>query len=141
VEGHVSASTQNQAFSALLFLYQKVLEVDPGRIDGVIRAQRPKRLPVVLSQDEVWRIIAQLDGVYRLIALIQYGAGLRLLECLGLRIKDPRWRQQCHCRPPWQRGQRPPDHVSRGGQTRVARACARSSRTTSARFGSWRRGR
>lgn len=88
VVGHVSASTQNQAFSALLFLYQKVLEVDPGRIECVIRAQRPKRLPVVLSQDEVRRIIAQLDGVYRLIALIQYGAGLRLLECLRLRVKD-----------------------------------------------------
>src|SRR5262245_24407393 len=88
VEGHVSASTQNQAFSALLFLYQKVLEVDPGRIEGVIRAQRPKRLPVVLSPDEVQRILSQLDGVYRLIALLQYGAGLRLLECLHLRIKD-----------------------------------------------------
>lgn len=88
VERHVSASTQNQAFSALLFLYQKVLEVEPGRIEGAIRAVRPKRLPVVLSQDEVRRIIAQLDGVYRLIALIQYGAGLRLLECLRLRVKD-----------------------------------------------------
>ena len=52
VEGHVSASTQNQAFSALLFLYQNVLEVDPGRIQGVIRAKRPKRLPVVLSREE-----------------------------------------------------------------------------------------
>jgi integron integrase len=88
VDGHVSASTQNQAFNAILFLYQKVLEVDPGQIDGVIRAQRPKRLPVVLSQEEVGRVIAQLDGVYRLIAMLQYGAGLRLLECLGLRIKD-----------------------------------------------------
>lgn len=88
VEGHVSASTQNQAFSALLFLYQKVLEIDPGRIGGVVRAQRPKRLPVVLSPEEVQRVLAQLEGVYRLIALLQYGAGLRLLECLQLRIKD-----------------------------------------------------
>src|SRR5437763_16377932 len=88
VAGHVSASTQNQAFSALLFLYQKVLEVDPGQIAGVVRAQRPQRLPVVLTRDEVARVIAQLDGVYRLIAQLQYGAGLRLLECLGLRIKD-----------------------------------------------------
>jgi integron integrase len=88
VNGHVSASTQNQAFSALLFLYQKVLEVDPGRIEGVIRALRPKRLPVVLSPDEVQRVISQSDGVYRLVALLQYGAGLRLLECLQLRIKD-----------------------------------------------------
>lgn len=88
VEAHVSASTQNQAFSALLFLYQKVLQADPGRIEGVIRAKRPKRLPVVLSREEVGRVIGQLEGVYRLIALLQYGAGLRLLECLNLRIKD-----------------------------------------------------
>jgi integron integrase len=88
VNGHVSASTQNQAFNAIVFLYQKVLKVDPGQIDGVIRAQRPKRLPVVLSQEEVARVIAHLDGVYRLIAMLQYGAGLRLLECLALRIRD-----------------------------------------------------
>ena len=88
VEGHVSASTQNQAFSALLFLYLKVLEVDPGRIAGVVRAQRPVRLPVVLTRDEVARVIAHLDEVYRLIAQLQDGAGLRLLECLALRIKD-----------------------------------------------------
>jgi integron integrase len=88
VAGHVSASTQNQAFSALLFLYQKVLEVDPGQIVGVVRAQRPQRLPVVLTRDEVARVIAQLDGTYRLIAQLQYGAGLRLLDCLALRIKD-----------------------------------------------------
>jgi integron integrase len=88
VEGHVSASTQNQAFSALLFLYQKVLEVDAGRIEGVVRAVRPKRLPVVLTREEVARVLGQLDGAYRLIAQVQYGAGLRLLECLRLRIKD-----------------------------------------------------
>jgi integron integrase len=88
VRGRVSASTQNQAFSALLFLYQRVLAVEPGRIEGVIRANRLKRLPVVLSWEEVQRVIAQLEGVYRLTALLQYGAGLRLLECLGLRIKD-----------------------------------------------------
>src|SRR3989440_4705871 len=56
VEGHVAASTQNQAFSALLFLYQKVLDVEPGRIAGVIRANRPKRLPIVLTREEVGRI-------------------------------------------------------------------------------------
>jgi site-specific recombinase XerD len=58
VDGHVSASTQNQAFSAVLFLYQKVLQVDPGRIAGVVRAVRPKRLPVVLTRAEVQRIRA-----------------------------------------------------------------------------------
>jgi integron integrase len=88
VEGHVSASTQNQAFSALLFLYQKVLEGDPGRIEGVIRAKRPQRLPVVLTRDEVKRVLDQLDGSYRLIARLLYGAGLRLLESLRLRVKD-----------------------------------------------------
>jgi site-specific recombinase XerD len=88
VDGHVSASTQNQAFSALLFLYRHMHEVDPGRIAGVVRAERPKRLPVVLSRDEVRRVIAELDGAYGLIARLQYGAGLRLLECLRLRVKD-----------------------------------------------------
>src|SRR5437763_1283346 len=66
VEAHVSASTQNQAFSALLFLYQKVLEVDPGRIAGVVRAKRPKRLPVVLTPGEVRRVLDRLEGTYRL---------------------------------------------------------------------------
>jgi integron integrase len=88
VEGRVSASTQNQAFNALIFLYQKVLKVDAGRIEGVIRAKRPQRLPVVLTSEEVQGVMAQLPGVYRLIAMLQYGAGLRLLECLQLRMKD-----------------------------------------------------
>jgi integrase len=91
VEGHVSASTQNQAFSAILFLYQKVLEVDPGQITGVIRAQRPVRLPVVLTRDEAARVLAELDGTYRLIGQLLYGAGLRLIECLRLRVKDVDW--------------------------------------------------
>jgi integron integrase len=88
VEGGVSASTQSQAFSAVLFLYQKVLQVEPGQIAGVVRARRPVRLPVVLARDEVRRVVAQLEGVYGLIAQLQYGAGLRLLECLSLRVKD-----------------------------------------------------
>jgi integron integrase len=91
VVGHVSASTQNQAFCALLFLYQKVLEVDPGWLTGVVRAKRPERLPVVLSRDEVRRVLAALDGTYRLVGLLQYGAGLRVLECLRLRVKDLDW--------------------------------------------------
>jgi len=88
VEGQVAASTQNQAFSAILFLYQKVLDIDPGRIEGVIRAHRPKRLPVVLSKEEVKSVLAQLDGTYRLIGLLLYGSGIRLLESLRLRVKD-----------------------------------------------------
>ena len=88
VEGHVSASTQNQAFSALLFLYQKVLEVEPGLIEGVIRAKRPERLPVILTREEVRAVLGRLDGVPRLVALLLYGAGLRILDGLRLRIQD-----------------------------------------------------
>jgi len=88
VDGNVSASTQNQAFSALLFLYKCVLEADPGVIAGVIRATRPKRLPVVLTRDEVRRVLAELGDPYRLMARLMYGSGLRLLECLRLRVKD-----------------------------------------------------
>ena len=88
VEGHVSVSTQNQAFSALLFLYDKVLQVDPGRIEGVVRAQRSRRLPVVLTRAEVQQVLARLDGIPHLVAVLLYGAGLRLLEALRLRVKD-----------------------------------------------------
>jgi integron integrase len=88
VVGHVSASTQNQAFSALLFLYQKVLAVDPGQIAGVVRANRPRRLPVVLTRAEVRAVLQELQGTYRLIGQLLYGSGLRLLEALRLRVKD-----------------------------------------------------
>src|SRR5262249_42091966 len=88
VAGHVGASTQNQAFCALLFLYQKVLEVDPGQIAGVVRAKRPQRLPVVLTRAEVGAVLASLQGVPRLVCTLLYGAGLRVLEGLRLRVKD-----------------------------------------------------
>jgi integrase len=88
VVGQVAASTQNQAFSAILFLYRNVLQVDPGRIAGVIRARRPRRLPVVLTPPEVQLVLNQLDGTYLLIAQILYGSGLRMFECLRLRVKD-----------------------------------------------------
>ena len=87
VESHVSASTQNQATSALLFLFQKVLQRELAFIDSV-RAKTPDRLPVVLSEDEVGRLLSELGGRDLLIAQFLYGAGLRLLECLRLRIKD-----------------------------------------------------
>ena len=90
VAGRVSASTQNQAFHALLFLYQQVLEIDLGRIDAV-RARRPKRLPVVLAAAEVAAVLGRVagaDGVFRLMARLLYGCGLRLLECCRLRVKD-----------------------------------------------------
>jgi len=86
--GRVSASTQNQAFNALLFLYDGVLNKKIGLIDGVVRAKRPQRLPVVLTKDEVKKVIDQINGVPRLMAILLYGAGLRLMECCDLRIKD-----------------------------------------------------
>jgi integron integrase len=86
--GRVSASTQNQAFNALLFLYDKVLNKKIGLIDGVVRAKRPQRLPVVLTKDEVKKVIDQINGVPRLMAVLLYGAGLRLMECCRLRVKD-----------------------------------------------------
>jgi integrase len=88
VNGRVSASTQNQAFGAILFLYRCVLEVDTGRVAGVVRAKRPKRLPVVLTRDEVRAVLAHLDGVPRLVSLLLYGSGLRLLDALRQRVKD-----------------------------------------------------
>jgi integron integrase len=88
VEGHVAASTQNQALSALLFLYGEVLRADVGWLDGLVRARRPARLPVVLTPDEVGRLLAALEGTVWLMASLMYGAGLRLLECVELRVKD-----------------------------------------------------
>jgi integrase len=85
---HVSASTQNQAFNALLFLYQEILHKQIGLINGVVRAKRPQRLPVVLTKDEVKKVIEHMNGVPRLMTFLLYGAGLRLMECCRLRIKD-----------------------------------------------------
>jgi len=87
-ESGVSASTQNQALNALLFLYQQVLGKKIGLIKGVVRAKRPKRLPVVLSRDEVRTVLGQISGTPRLMAMLLYGAGLRVLECCCLRVKD-----------------------------------------------------
>jgi len=87
-EGHVSASTQNQALSALLFLYQEVLRRDLEWVQDVVRAKRPIRLPVVLSKDEVDAILRELRGAPWLMASLMYGSGLRLMECCRLRVKD-----------------------------------------------------
>jgi integron integrase len=84
----VAASTQNQALSALLFLYQQVLERKLAFIPGLERVRRPARLPVVLTRAEVRAIFAHLQGDYRLMVHLLYGSGLRLLECLRLRVKD-----------------------------------------------------
>ena len=88
VDGRVAASTQNQALNALLFLYRVVLEIDLPWLDEIVRARRPESLPTVVTRNEVRRVIECLDGTPRLIVLLLYGAGLRLLECAQLRIKD-----------------------------------------------------
>ena len=87
-ERNVSASTQNQALSALLFLYQQFLERKLGRLDGALRTSRPARLPVVLTRDETRSVLAHVRPPYRLMAELLYGSGLRLLECARLRVKD-----------------------------------------------------
>jgi integrase len=84
----VSVSTQNQALSALLFLYKVVLGIEVGRLDEVPRARLPIRVPVVLSRDEVSSVLKQLTGKIWIIVVILYGAGLRIQDCLGLRVKD-----------------------------------------------------
>ncbi len=88
VDEHVSASTQNQALQALLFLYRQVLEIDLPWLENVTRARRSKRLPVVLTVAEVHSVLAQLDGSAWLFASLLYGSGLRLMEALRLRVKD-----------------------------------------------------
>lgn len=88
VDNRVAPSTQNQALQALLFLYRRVLDIDLPWLQDVVRAKKPVRLPTVLTPDEVQRLLTELDGVYWLIASLLYGSGLRLLECLRLRVKD-----------------------------------------------------
>ncbi|MEK6571899.1 MAG: integron integrase [Bacteroidota bacterium] len=85
---HVSASTQNQAFNSLLFLYKHVLNKPLGRIAEVVRARRPKHLPVVLTREEARKIIGAMNGAPKLMASLLYGSGLRIQECVRLRIKD-----------------------------------------------------
>ncbi|MBI1727808.1 MAG: integron integrase [Candidatus Rokubacteria bacterium] len=87
-ESKVAASTQNQALSALLFLYREVLLQEVPWLDDLVYAKRPKHLPVVLTREEVRAVLGQIHGVPRLMAFLLYGAGLRLLECARLRIKD-----------------------------------------------------
>ncbi len=88
IKKQVSASTQNQALSAILFLYREVLKVGGFSIDVAVHARRPERLPVVLTRQEVRAILDLMTGASRLVACLLYGAGLRLLECQTLRVKD-----------------------------------------------------
>ena len=88
VNGNVAASTQNQAKSALLFLYKEVLAQELPWLDNVEQSKVPKRLPVVLNRDEVQAILSRLSGTHWLIASLLYGTGMRIMECLRLRVKD-----------------------------------------------------
>jgi len=88
VNRNVAASTQNQALNALIFLYKKVLKIDLTEPIDAVRARRPSRLPVVLSKHEALNVIGLLPGEYQLIVKLLYGSGLRLMECLRLRVKD-----------------------------------------------------
>ncbi len=88
VTKNVAASTQNQALCSIIFLYKQVLGIDLGELGQIAWAKRPKRLPVVFSKPEVRAILAQLSGIYKIMVTLLYGSGLRLNECLQLRIKD-----------------------------------------------------
>lgn len=88
VAGRVAAATQNQALSALLFLYREVLEQDLPWLNEVVRAKRPARLPVVLTRREVARVLERMEGTHGLMARLLYGTGMRLMECVRLRVKD-----------------------------------------------------
>lgn len=88
VDRHVASATQNQALAALLFLYREVLGTQLPWLTEVERAKKPKRLPVVFSRTEVSRLIARLEGTHALMARLMYGTGMRLMECVRLRIKD-----------------------------------------------------
>lgn len=88
VNQHVSPSTQNQALAALLFLYQQVLHQELEQPIDAVRAKKKQRLPVVMNKDEVKRVIALLSDPYQLMAQLLYGSGLRLMECVRLRVKD-----------------------------------------------------
>lgn len=94
VKDQVAASTQNQALSAVLFLYREVLNKDLDRPLNAVRAHRPKRLPTVLTKEEALRFLQCMSGVHQLMAKLLYGSGLRLSECLRLRVKDLDYGQQ-----------------------------------------------
>lgn len=88
VAGRVSASTQNRALCALLFLYRDVPQIDLPYVEGIERAKRPARVPVVFTRKEAAGLLAELSGTYNLIASLLYGSGLRLMEALRLQVKD-----------------------------------------------------
>ena len=84
----MAVSTQRQALSAILFLYRHVLKIQLDWLDDVVRARQPRRPPAILSRDEVTAILSQLQGTAQLVVLLLYGTGMRILECLRLRVQD-----------------------------------------------------
>ena len=88
VNGRVAPSTQNQALSAILFMYNEVLKIELPWLNNVTRAKRGEKIPLVFSKKEIQKLLAHLDGTYWIMAHLLYGAGLRLMECLRLRVKD-----------------------------------------------------
>lgn len=88
VKKNVAASTQNQALSAILFLYKKILNQDLDWMDGIVRAKRPQRIPEVLTPEQVRALLKQLTGTHQLIARLLYGTGMRLMEAIRLRVRD-----------------------------------------------------
>jgi integron integrase len=88
IRSNVSASTQNQALAGISFLYRDVLKIPLEDVEEIVRAKRPVRLPVVLTREEVKRVMGELEETPRLVAMLLYGSGLRVLECLQLRVKD-----------------------------------------------------
>ena len=110
VERKVSASTQNQALSALLFLYRHVIRREVGELGDVIRARKPKRLPTVMPREEVKAVLRQLSGDKRLMASLMYGAGLRLMECLRLRVQNIDFSRNEILASSGRQGRQGPDH-------------------------------
>ena len=95
VERKVSSSTQNQAFNAIIFLYKNVLEINLDDTINAVRAKRPERIPVVMSHTEAMKVVDSMDGTYQLMVKLLYGSGLRLMECVRLRVKDVDFNMNC----------------------------------------------
>src|SRR5437762_12585208 len=130
VKQRVSASTQNQALCALLFLYRDVLKIDDLTVELSHRAQRPARLPVVLTKQEVRTVLDRISGPGRLVAGLLYGAGLRLMECLTLEGKGPGF----HAKRDRDSGRERPersDHNASGGGEGAADAPSRAGKESS----------
>jgi len=95
VKRNVAASTQNQALNAIVFMYKHLLRMDTNNIGDYMRAKRSQKIPIVLTKEEANQLFKHLNGVYKLIAGLSYGSGLRIMECMRLRIKDVDFKYKC----------------------------------------------